>query len=307
MMAPTLVRVEGCARRLRRPGRHRRPRPRHPAGADHRDRRANACGKSTLLRTLARLLHAEPAGCTSTAARSTTCRPARSPSGSGILPQSPGGAGGHDGGGPRRPRPLPAPELVAAVVHTDEGAVHAALAATEHDRPRRPPGGRAVRRPAPARVDRDGGRAGAPRCCCSTSRRRTSTWRTRSTCSTWWSTSTAREGRTVVMVLHDLNQACRYADHVIAMKAGRIVASGEPVEVITAELVDRGLRRALPGDPGPGQRDADGDPDQPPPPGAGAAYSAVDVPEAPDHPTGAAVFVRSKSPPDPSVSCWRRR
>jgi iron complex transport system ATP-binding protein len=46
------------------------------------------------------------------------------------------------------------------------------------------------------------------------------------------------EGRTVVMVLHDLPQACRYADHVIAMKSGRIVASGKPVEVITEELVD---------------------------------------------------------------------
>ncbi|MFF7678017.1 ABC transporter ATP-binding protein [Actinacidiphila glaucinigra] len=46
-----------------------------------------------------------------------------------------------------------------------------------------------------------------------------------------------REHRTVVMVLHDLNQACRYADHVIAMKAGRIAAEGPPDEVITAETV----------------------------------------------------------------------
>ncbi|MFC0431837.1 ABC transporter ATP-binding protein [Kutzneria buriramensis] len=46
------------------------------------------------------------------------------------------------------------------------------------------------------------------------------------------------EGRTVVMVLHDLPQACRYADHVIAMKAGKIVASGRPSEVITEELVE---------------------------------------------------------------------
>ena len=46
------------------------------------------------------------------------------------------------------------------------------------------------------------------------------------------------EGRTVVMVLHDLPQACRYADHVIAMKAGRVAASGEPASVITEELVD---------------------------------------------------------------------
>ncbi len=46
-----------------------------------------------------------------------------------------------------------------------------------------------------------------------------------------------REGRTIVMVLHDLNQACRYADHVIAMKAGRIVAEGAPGEVVTPEMV----------------------------------------------------------------------
>ncbi|NEE29616.1 ABC transporter ATP-binding protein, partial [Streptomyces sp. SID7982] len=43
-----------------------------------------------------------------------------------------------------------------------------------------------------------------------------------------------REGRTIVMVLHDLNQACRYADHVIAMKKGDIVAEGAPADVITA-------------------------------------------------------------------------
>lgn len=47
-----------------------------------------------------------------------------------------------------------------------------------------------------------------------------------------------RENRTVVMVLHDLNQACRYADHVVAMKSGKIVAEGSPAEVITAETVE---------------------------------------------------------------------
>ncbi len=47
-----------------------------------------------------------------------------------------------------------------------------------------------------------------------------------------------REGRTVVMVLHDLNQACRYADHVIAMKGGRIVAEGAPSDVVTEETVE---------------------------------------------------------------------
>jgi iron complex transport system ATP-binding protein len=44
-------------------------------------------------------------------------------------------------------------------------------------------------------------------------------------------------GRTVVAVLHDLNQAARYADHLIAMKAGRIVAQGPPAGIVTAELV----------------------------------------------------------------------
>jgi ABC-type cobalamin/Fe3+-siderophores transport system ATPase subunit len=44
---------------------------------------------------------------------------------------------------------------------------------------------------------------------------------------------------TVVMVLHDLNQACRYAHHVIAMRDGAIEASGAPPEVITADLVER--------------------------------------------------------------------
>ncbi|MFE2940192.1 ABC transporter ATP-binding protein [Streptomyces sp. NPDC059255] len=45
------------------------------------------------------------------------------------------------------------------------------------------------------------------------------------------------QGRTVVIVLHDLNQAARYADHLVAMKAGRIVAEGAPGEIVTAELV----------------------------------------------------------------------
>lgn len=44
-------------------------------------------------------------------------------------------------------------------------------------------------------------------------------------------------GKTVVLVLHDLNLACRYADHIVAMKRGRIVAEGVPADVVTAELV----------------------------------------------------------------------
>ncbi|WP_024800615.1 ABC transporter ATP-binding protein [Nocardia sp. BMG51109] len=44
-------------------------------------------------------------------------------------------------------------------------------------------------------------------------------------------------GRTVVAVLHDLNHAFRYADHLVAMKDGRVVAAGAPRRIVTAELV----------------------------------------------------------------------
>jgi iron complex transport system ATP-binding protein len=44
-------------------------------------------------------------------------------------------------------------------------------------------------------------------------------------------------GRTVVMVLHDLNLAARYAQRLVAMKAGRIVAAGDPHDVLTPELL----------------------------------------------------------------------
>ncbi|MEV7001516.1 ABC transporter ATP-binding protein [Streptomyces sp. NPDC093982] len=60
-----------------------------------------------------------------------------------------------------------------------------------------------------------------------------------------------QQGRTVVMVLHDLNQACRYADHIVAMKAGRIVGEGTPAEVVTAATVEEafGLRCVVGEDP----------------------------------------------------------
>ncbi|MGW9350099.1 ABC transporter ATP-binding protein [Nocardiopsis flavescens] len=44
-------------------------------------------------------------------------------------------------------------------------------------------------------------------------------------------------GRTIVMVLHDLNLAARYADTVIAMREGRVLASGAPAEVLTPALL----------------------------------------------------------------------
>jgi len=45
------------------------------------------------------------------------------------------------------------------------------------------------------------------------------------------------EGRTVVAVLHDVNQACRYADHLIAMRADRVVAEGAPADIVDAALI----------------------------------------------------------------------
>lgn len=44
-------------------------------------------------------------------------------------------------------------------------------------------------------------------------------------------------GHTLVAVLHDLNQACRYADEIIAMKNGAVVAQGAPSQIVTSELV----------------------------------------------------------------------
>jgi iron complex transport system ATP-binding protein len=44
-------------------------------------------------------------------------------------------------------------------------------------------------------------------------------------------------GTTIVMVLHDLNMAARYADHLVALAGGRLHAAGEPADVLTEETV----------------------------------------------------------------------
>ncbi|GAA3046523.1 ABC transporter ATP-binding protein [Actinokineospora globicatena] len=61
-----------------------------------------------------------------------------------------------------------------------------------------------------------------------------------------------RDGYTLVAVLHDLNQACRYATHMIALSPGGVVAAqGHPTEIVTAELVGEvfGLRCRVVDDP----------------------------------------------------------
>lgn len=59
------------------------------------------------------------------------------------------------------------------------------------------------------------------------------------------------KGYTLAAVLHDLNQACRYATHLIALRDGRIVAEGAPKEIVTADLIERiyGLRCTIIEDP----------------------------------------------------------
>ncbi len=47
----------------------------------------------------------------------------------------------------------------------------------------------------------------------------------------------ADHGRSIVMVVHDLNHAARHAHHLIAMRDGQICAEGAPGEIVTAELV----------------------------------------------------------------------
>ncbi|MEV7546066.1 ABC transporter ATP-binding protein [Streptomyces sp. NPDC089915] len=58
-------------------------------------------------------------------------------------------------------------------------------------------------------------------------------------------------GRTLVAVLHDLNQAARYATHLIALRGGVVVAEGPPAEVVTAGLVEEvfGVRCRVIDDP----------------------------------------------------------
>ncbi|MFF1381214.1 ABC transporter ATP-binding protein [Streptomyces sp. NPDC058308] len=45
------------------------------------------------------------------------------------------------------------------------------------------------------------------------------------------------KGRTVIAVLHDINQACRFADHLVAMKDGRVAAEGDPTDIVDAVLI----------------------------------------------------------------------
>jgi iron complex transport system ATP-binding protein len=62
-------------------------------------------------------------------------------------------------------------------------------------------------------------------------------------------------GTTVVMVLHDLNLAARYADHLVALARGRLHAAGDPASVLTEETVHAvfGLHSRVIADPTSGK------------------------------------------------------
>lgn len=61
----------------------------------------------------------------------------------------------------------------------------------------------------------------------------------------------AARGTTIAMVLHDLNLSARYADRLVAMRDGRLLAAGDPSEVLTPELVEAvfGMRSHVIPDP----------------------------------------------------------
>ncbi|MFS2324640.1 ABC transporter ATP-binding protein [Brucella sp. H1_1004] len=60
-----------------------------------------------------------------------------------------------------------------------------------------------------------------------------------------------KQGRTVVAVLHELNHACRYASHLIAMRDGALIAQGKPADIVTEQLVEEvfGLSSVIIADP----------------------------------------------------------
>ena len=45
------------------------------------------------------------------------------------------------------------------------------------------------------------------------------------------------KGKTIVMILHDLNLSCRYADYLVAIQQGKVYATGTPEQVMTEETV----------------------------------------------------------------------
>ena len=193
----------GLRRRRRRAG----PRPHGARRPHHRSSSARTPAASRRsCAGLARLLRprAGRRACW-TARRCTTCGRIDVARVLGLLPQSPGRARRHHGRRPRRARPLPAPGLVPPVGRPTTRRRCDRARGHGHRRPRRPAASPSCRA---ASASGSGSRWPSPRtptCSCSTSRRRSSTSTTRSSCSTCSTDLNRRRGKTIVIVLHDLN------------------------------------------------------------------------------------------------------
>ena len=46
-----------------------------------------------------------------------------------------------------------------------------------------------------------------------------------------------KKGKTIIVVLHDINQAARYCDHLVLLKKGKLVAQGSPEKMITQDMM----------------------------------------------------------------------
>ena len=186
---------------------------------------ANACGKSTLLRAFARLLKPS-AGAVLLDGAEIASLPTREVARRlGFLPQSPVPPEGLTVEDLVAARALPAPAARPARERRGPRARGVGAGGDRHRRPARPAARPALRRPAPARVDRDGARAGhadpaarraddlpRPRPPARGARPARRPQRRRA----------ARSG----IVLHDLNHACRYAHHLVALRDGVVHAAG---------------------------------------------------------------------------------
>ena len=94
----------------------------------------------------------------------------------------------------------------------------------------------------------------ARRCCCWTSRPAPWTSATSRRCWSWWTGCAATHGLTVLATMHELSIAGEYADRLVLLAGGRVVAAGPPREVLTEELLGRHYQarvRVIPGEHGP--------------------------------------------------------
>ena len=205
----------------------------------------NACGKSTLLRALARLLTPRP-GTVLLDGEEIRRLPTRDVAQRlGMLPQQ-----------PISPDGIAVTDLVARGRHPhqrwfrqwsseDEAAVDDALAATGISTSPTV-GRRAVGRPAPAGVDRDGPRPGHRMLLLDEPTTFLDLAHQIDVLDLLDDLNRSRGPHRSCCVLHDLNLACRYADHLVAMKRRRIVAEGPPAEVVD-RAASRRLRASTPG------------------------------------------------------------